>query len=912
MVDNRFSLFACLVSLGILLAGAGGWGTELRAQELSSPTAQQAQVDFRGADLSGKDGPYAKVGSRLARVYREYEQYQKSAVAQPFSPSSSLLMVRSGYVVIDAIAARSPQALLADLEALGLQRGATVGNVVSGRLPIEALPEAASLSSLRAARPSVAMTLTGAVTTQGDAAMRADAARGQFGVDGSGMTVGVLSDSYDTNPSASTRAAEDIQSGDLPPASRIAILEEFGDDPSEDSGSDEGRAMMQIIHDVAPGADLAFHTAFNGLANFAQGIQDLANFGSHVIVDDVIFFGEPMFQDGVVAQAVDRVVDTQNVAYFSSAGNSDRASYESPFRNSGQPGVLSPDQAVLHDFGGGDTLQRITIPEDDSIRIAFQWTDPFASVGGSGADTDLDIFIVDQSGEVVARSDFGNIGSDPIEFMEFKNDGSIDADNDGSPDTQFDLGIELFEGPEPQRIKYVHFGSATINEFREATQSPTLFGHANAEGASAVGAVFWFATPAFSDQFSNPFALNSFSSVGGVPIYFDDQGNPLPIPEVRQKPDVVGPDGGNNTFFGQMLNDDDDFPNFFGTSAAAPHVAAVAALMREFDPTRPPAQIYDDLESTAIDMTQVLVNNTAEPIPDGEGFDFYSGFGLVQADEAVPLAAEVVSFEALLAENGSTIRLTWRETPTAAIEEYVVERQYFDGPFEPIATIPADEVNGGDFTNFSFETESLGLGRYTFRLRWRRTDGTTGTSPQQPTVNVDLLSFEASVVGERQDGIQLDWTVPEGTTGFSYTVLARSGERIDTLGTTTDRSFTAENLRPGRYEFWLRMEDQSGNVLNSRTISEIIPLDGAVALGAGYPNPFINRVNIPITTEKEQTVEIRVYNELGQVVQQQFEELKALVPSTLRISATNWASGVYFIQVRGEGFTESQQVVRVR
>ena len=110
---------------------------------------------------------------------------------------------------------------------------------------------------------------------------------------------------------------------------------------------------------------------------------------------------------------------------------------------------------------------------------------------------------------------------------------------------------------------------------------------------------------------------------------FDDAGNRLARAEVREKPEIVAPDGTNTTFFGVNINDNDNFPNFFGTSAAAPHAAAVAALILEADPSLLPEEVYRALEQTALDM--------ADPSTSGgdSGFDFATGYGLIQADAAI-------------------------------------------------------------------------------------------------------------------------------------------------------------------------------------------------------------------------------------------------------------------------------------
>jgi Ca2+-binding RTX toxin-like protein len=457
--------------------------------------------------------------------------------------------------------------------------------------------------------------------------MRADIARNDFGVDGSGVTIGALSDSYNNR----NGAGRDIFTGDIPgfgnplgnttPVNVVADL--FG------GGSDEGRAMLQLIHDVAPKADLSFYTAFNGQADFANGIIALANEGADVIVDDVIYFAEPFFQDGIIAQAVDQVVD-QGVSYFSSAGNSATQSYESAFRASTVSGAY-----LFHDFDPGtgvDITQNFTLNPRRAVLLTFQWDQPHASSGGIGSRNDLDIFLVDSSGTIVANGSNGNINGDPVEILFYQN-------NTSSPQNLFlQIGQYLPSGgPTPGLIKYVDFAGETSNA-QYFTNSPTNFGHANADGATAVGAAFYRDTPEFG---TNPPELEPFSSRGGTPILFNTSGNRLASPVDRKQPSIVAPDGTNTTFFGSDV-DGDGFPNFFGTSAAAPHAAAVAGLLKQAKPNATPTQIYAALEQSAIDMKT-------------PGFDRDSGFGLIQADAALDIFANVTLPTITLAVSPSAV-----------------------------------------------------------------------------------------------------------------------------------------------------------------------------------------------------------------------------------------------------------------
>ena len=524
------------------------------------------------ADAGGPRGEPSKASQGLRSLASGYEAHGRSAAAdEPYRPAMPAVRVVDNRVVIDAVASGDAGTLLSALQALGLEGGATFGRVVSGQLPIAAISELEGLPSLKAARPAYVLTHGGSVTSQGDAAMRADIARSTFGVDGTGVTVGTLSDSYDCLGGA----AADVASGDLPAG--VSVLQEMV--PCT-GGTDEGRAMMQLVHDVAPGAAQIFHTAFNGRADFANGIVELAAAGADVINDDVIYLAEPMFQDGIVAQAVDYVVNTYGVPYFSSAGNNGRDSYESPYEPATSPisGYIS-----AHDFDPGpgvDTLQRFTVPPEGELHVVLQWDQPFFSAGGAGATSDYDLFLLNEAGVVACAfcasfADNINVTGDAVEIAFYENTGAATVAIDLVV-TEFDRGTPSPFGP---YIKIVHF---RLGPDEWLTSSPTIYGHAGALGAEAVGAAPYFLTPTFG---TSPAVLEPFSSAGPVTIFFDLSGAPLPTPEVRDKPEVVGPDGTNTTFFFQGTDPEPDgFPNFFGTSAAVPHVAAVAALVLEARP----------------------------------------------------------------------------------------------------------------------------------------------------------------------------------------------------------------------------------------------------------------------------------------------------------------------------------------
>lgn len=524
-----------------------------------------------------------------------------------FQSNSDLLQLdQTATKVIVRITATNVEELLPALNNLGFE---TIGSVpdlnfVEGWIPIALVTQLEPLESqgmmgvLPVYKP---VSKKGLVNNQADFVQEANRVRAAIptSFDGTGVRIGVMSDSY--NISGDGSAQQDIASGDLP-ASGVTVLQEG---PS--GSSDEGRGMLQLIHDIAPGSSLAFSSVFISETNFAQQIRDLANpsrGNAQILVDDIIYFGEPMFQDGVVAQAVDDVVTNRGVSYFSAAGNNARLAYESTnFNDSSDSLGFS---RTFHDFNPGtgvDTRQSVTLLPGQEITLVLQWDDPFYTT--NGVKTDLDIFLVRAgTNTVLASSIDNNIATQtPYEILSYTNSGTTTL--------QAELMIQRYTGTVPGRIKYVNFGSGGIfNEY--VTNSSTIYGHAAAVNASAVGAVNYFAQQSSA----------SFTSAGPTTILFNANGTRKATPEVRLKPNIAAIQGTDTTFFGGGDVEGNGYPNFFGTSAAAPNAAAIAALVKQANPAFTPAQIYSRLESTATDIGAT-------------GRDDLTGVGLINAYDAV-------------------------------------------------------------------------------------------------------------------------------------------------------------------------------------------------------------------------------------------------------------------------------------
>ncbi|MGB3587766.1 MAG: T9SS type A sorting domain-containing protein [Tunicatimonas sp.] len=765
----------------------------------------------------------SKVGNNLIQMAERSMTNARQISTNKIYDYPDELKNNGEYILIEAVAEKGKGAkLLAKLKKeVGLKDGTVYQHIVSGKVPAINIKKLETVPGLQFARPAYQpQTKVGDVTSRGDIVMRTDEARQDFGVDGSGQKIGILSDSYN----ALGGAVDGVISGDLPTG--VEIL----DDLPSGQGSDEGRAMAEIIHDVAPGADLAFHTAFTGQAEFAQGIIDLADANCDVIVDDVGYLAEPFFQDGIIAQAVD-IVSKRGVTYLSSAGNGAQDSYEKAFNSLG---LLLADTAgnvlgIPHDFGNGDIFQRYVIPPGGDLIISLQWSDPYISAGGKkGANSDLDLYLFFPQFNDAFVSNDENIGGDPIEITGVTN-------TSDSLNLEVDVLIAKFAGPDPDIIKYINFGSGfQLQEFEEDTQAPTIYGHSNANRGIAVGATAWFNVPEFNDNLSLP-RINGFSSKGGIPILFNRNGNPID-PVIRHKPEFVGPDGANTTFFSRDLSfevpgtdEPDGFPNFFGTSASAPHLAgAVALINQQTNSTFEPWRIRNIIAATAIDMD--------DPTTEGfdEGFDFKTGAGFVDIVKAMKEVSRRSIPNAAVRPVLETVAYDKKAGNYRALFGYLSENSV--PVFVPIGEnnkiVPSDDYDAG-------QPEEFAPGR-------------------------QAAVFEVVL----QPGETVVWSL-KGPDGERRTATATAPEgevatRFDNANSKLESAFLgddASNILPGTYV---------------------------------YPNPTSGRIFLEVVDAPETPIQVNVFNSLGQSVYQ--TDGNELIRETVNLRS--FGRGLYVVQTK--------------
>jgi subtilisin family serine protease len=430
-----------------------------------------------------------------------------------------------------------------------------------------------------------------------DAAVDGAVARATYGVDGSGVTVGVISDSFDADGDYPVEVA----AGDLPPG--VTIL---ADVPV---GTDEGRAMAELIYETAPGASLVFADATDGTgiadeANFAAAVSALQAAGAQIIVDDVATEDEPTFQLGDALDDAIAGFIAVGGDYFTAAGNDGPDYYQGRFDGAltSLSGIGMVTAASFAPEVGRDALT--LAPGTPDIEVRLDWSQPDGAVGGSsGSDDTLNLYLLDSSGRIVAESTADRRGGDPYQVLDY-------AVPIGSDD-HFSVVAALANGLAPAMIRLTAIGDPGTFAYAGGGTGE-LSGHALVPGVNVVGAAY--------DDGVWPVA-EPYSETGGGTLLYSIDGNPLTPSQPTAGISFDAADGSTTSLGG-------DFAPFYGTSAAAPVAAAVAALMLQASPALTPAEITADLAASALPMAAAA----------------QSGAGLIQAPGAMEAAEKTACF----------------------------------------------------------------------------------------------------------------------------------------------------------------------------------------------------------------------------------------------------------------------------
>ena len=590
------------------LAGAATRTAPTRAGITQSALAN-TQIGAILAAKAQRTPEQRKVSSQLLhaieslQVPGQEQQQQQQEGREPPAPAGSApdppvapdRVDQFEFVTVDIRADVTPE-LLGRIRALG---GTIINSVpkyraIRAQLPLVAVQPLAALSAVQSIRPAD-QAVTHKNTSEGDTAHVANTARITHGVTGAGIGIGVISDGV-------TTLAQRQASGDLP--ARVSVL------PGQEGTGDEGTAMLEIVHDLAPDAELYFATGLSGQAQFAANIEALCEAGADVIVDDIGYLLEANFQDDLIAQGVNAAT-ADGCYFFSAAGNDGNL-------NDGTSGVWEGDYAAgslltvegntlgfRHDFGSGE--------EENPVQglfygwVILQWADPL----GSSAN-DYDLFLVDGDGNVLASSTNTQDGTqDPFE--------TISTGFFAYSDVR--LVVVKFSGAD-RYLRLQVFG----RQLGIATGG-NIVGHPAAESAVGVAEVDVRTAGHADGAFDGTESVRTTSSDGPRRVFFEPDGTPITAGDfsstggaVLQKPDLAAA--------GCVSTATPGFSTFCGTSAAAPHAAAIAALMLEA--AGGPAHV------TLEQLRAAMTATTAVYDIEAPGVDYDSGAGIVMAPAAIP------------------------------------------------------------------------------------------------------------------------------------------------------------------------------------------------------------------------------------------------------------------------------------
>lgn len=575
---------AALLGLGALsspfapAAAAEAWRARVSAKLLA---LYDAAAHGRSASSSTPSSPLAPRVDTNGRVQIDVHYDCTSTVPRSALISAGVSIDTSvhlpPYCVIEGWAA--PTALGGIAGAAGVTSVTLPSYRLPPRAPGRSIGTAAPRSVERAPRAKAQLSAGAAIDTNGVSIMHAGQFVSQTGVGGAGVTVGVQSTGV-----ASLAMIQ--QRGELP---SVQVFMPSGE--STPNLADEGTALLEEVHAVAPQAALAF-CGPNTFAEYISCLQQLVGAGAMVLIDDVVFLSpDLMALDNADSQAVDSLLQSNpSVALFTVVGNYNGSYWEGSYApvslvSQGLPALSCPTangtqtDAYVAQFGSSASEQ-LTVEEDGTFPLIFAWADP--------ANANVSQFDV-----------YWSNNADPTQTGCFSTAGV--SGNDIRPSMTLSTGTYTLYVATPDASSAGKFlklwvGGDGLTFLSPSTPGGIVSAQAYASGAVTIGAVNG------SDGIGNQ--IETFSSLGPLSIAF-------PTTQSVQKPTLVAPDGINvdaaGTYFAGFLFPDG---NFYGTSASVPNAGAVAALLRAAFPELTVPQLIQTLTSGAVQLGSSMPDGT--------------------------------------------------------------------------------------------------------------------------------------------------------------------------------------------------------------------------------------------------------------------------------------------------------------
>lgn len=416
-------------------------------------------------------------------------------------------------------------------------------------VPLESLESLVSLPEIRSIQtilpPFVRQRST---VSEGDFILKSSSLRESYGVNGTGIKIGIISDGVDS--------LQDAQAtGDI--SYNVHIL-------SNKIGGSEGTSMLEVVQDIVPGAELYFHDCGSSRLEFNRAVDVLVNEGCTVICDDIGWLSEPFFEDGIVAGHVKEVIKEHDLLYVSSAGNSGDSHYQGLFYDNG---------SGWHDFSSGQgevkNLQ-LEIHPSGEVWVFLQWNDKWEQSGNN-----YDLYLKNrETSETIESSEVYQDGDNlPLEYIMYTNKGN----------TTLEASIEVKKvSGEPKELElYIYYWPGVTVDPENIIAEDSIFGHPALPEVVTVDAV--------ETGGSGEYEIEPFSSIGPATISY-------PFPEIRPKADISGLDGVSVTGTNGTLE------QFYGTSASSPHIAAIAALVWSAFPEKSAMDIKRLLYTSSTDL----------------------------------------------------------------------------------------------------------------------------------------------------------------------------------------------------------------------------------------------------------------------------------------------------------------------